>query len=174
MLPAAALADLTADLCGKLATGLESVHSEGVRTSFHIDTVEGRATPVPHCYVAGWLARDTRFRILLPTPSAWNGKLVFGLGGGYGGSVDANNDGVTLPVVSEGYAFAQSDEGREAPVFDARDTWQELHYVRNHQTAMFAKGRVQQRYGRLPSRTYLFGSSGGGWRSLSQLERYPE
>jgi hypothetical protein len=39
---------------------------------------------------------------------------------------------------------------------------------------MFAKGRVQQRYGRLPSRTYLFGSSGGGWRSLSQLERYPE
>lgn len=173
--PGIAGADLTSELCGKLANlagGTETVSSEGVRTAFHIDTVEGRTTPVPHCFIHGTLAGDTRFRILLP--KAWNGKFVLGLGGGYGGDENANTEGVTLPVVTEGYAFASSNEGRPAPVFDQADTWQELHYIRNHQTTQFAKGKIQALYGRLPSRSYLFGSSGGGWRSLSQIERYPQ
>lgn len=173
--PGIAGADLTSELCGKVANlpgGTETVSSEGVRTNFHIDAAEGRTIPVPHCFIHGTLAGDTRFRILLP--KAWNGKYVFGLGGGYGGSENANTEVVTLPVVSEGYAFASSNEGRPAPVFDQADTWQELHYIRNHQTTQFAKGKIQALYGRLPSRSYLFGSSGGGWRSLSQIERYPQ
>jgi hypothetical protein len=170
-----ARADLTADLCGPIhATTSEVVQSEGVRTTFHIQTVEGRSTPVPHCYVDGWLASDTRFRIMLPAAAAWNGKYVLGLGGGYGGSFSSNDDLVNQPVLVQGYAVAQSDEGREAPVFDANDTWQELVTIRNHQTTMFAKSKIAALYGRLPSRSYLFGSSGGGWRSLSQLERYPQ
>jgi hypothetical protein len=170
----AALADLTAELCGPIRASSATVNSEGVRTTFHIQTVEGRSEPVPHCYVDGWLAGDTRFRIMLPAAAAWNGKYVLGLGGGYGGSFSSNNDVVNLPVLVEGYAVAQSDEGREAPVFDANDSWQELHTIRNHQTTMFAKSKIGALYGRQPSRSYLFGSSGGGWRSLSQLERYPQ
>jgi hypothetical protein len=171
----AARADLTAELCGPIHPSTsESLQSEGVRTTFHIQTVEGRSAPVPHCYVDGWLASDTRFRIMLPAAAAWNGKYVLGLGGGYSGSFISNNDLVNLPVLQEGYAVAQSDEGREAPVFDANDTWQELHTIRNHQTTMFAKSKIALLYGRTPSRSYLFGSSGGGWRSLSQLERYPQ
>src|SRR5688572_24392999 len=169
-----ALADLTSELCGPIRATSESVQSEGVRTTFHLQTVEGRSAPVPHCYVDGWLASDTRFRIMLPAASAWNGKYVLGLGGGYGGSFDSNNDAVNLPVLVEGYAVAQSDEGREAPVFDAGDSWQELLTIRNHQTTMFAKSKIAALYGRQASRSYLFGSSGGGWRSLSQLERYPQ
>jgi hypothetical protein len=170
--PLVARADLTDDLCGTLAAGDESVHSQGVGTTFHIDTVEGRLTPVPHCYVHGNLARDTAFRILLPQD--WNGKYVEGLGGGYGGNEFANDAEVAMPVLAQGYAFAESDEGRPAPVFDQADTWQELHFIRNHQMTVFAKGKIAQRYGKGPSRSYLFGSSGGGWRSLAQLERYPE
>jgi hypothetical protein len=172
--PGTALADLTAELCGPIRATSQSVQSEGVRTTFHIQTVEGRSSPVPHCYIDGWLASDTRFRIMLPAPSAWNGKYVLGLGGGYGGSFVSNNDLVNLPVLVEGYAVAQSDEGREAPVFDANDSWQELLTIRNHQTTMFAKSKIAALYGRQASRSYLFGSSGGGWRSLSQLERYPQ
>ena len=172
--PVTALADLTAELCGPIRATGESVHSEGVRTTFHIQTVEGRNSPVPHCYVEGWLASDTRFRIMLPAPSAWNGKYVLGLGGGYSGNAFSNNDLVNLPVLVQGYAVAQSSEGREAPVFDPNDSWQELHTIRNHQTTMFAKSKIAQLYGRQASRSYLFGSSGGGWRSLSQLERYPQ
>lgn len=172
--PATARADLTSDLCARLATGRESIRSEGSTTSVRVVIVEGRAAPVPHCYVEGWLAGDTRFRIMLPARSAWNGKYVLGLGGGYGGSFASNNDLVNLPVLAEGYAVAQCNEGREAPVFGPDDTWQELHYIRNHQTTMFAKSKIAALYGRPPSRSYLFGSSGGGWRSLSQIERYPE
>jgi hypothetical protein len=170
--PGAARADLTEELCGKLAKGDESVQSEGVKTTIHIDTVEGRTSPVAHCYIHGTLAEDTRFRILLP--QAWNDRLVIGLGGGFGGDEFSNDAGATVPLVSVGHAWAQVNEGRVEPVFDASDSFQELHYIRTHQIAQFAKGRVQQRYGKQPDRTYLFGSSGGGWRSLSQIERYPQ
>jgi hypothetical protein len=172
LLPQSASADLTSDLCGKLVPGAESRRSEGRRIRVEIDTVEGRTAPVPHCYVHGTLNGDTRFRILLP--QAWNRKLVFGLGGGYGGNEFANDAEVTQVVVAEGYAFAQSNEGRPAPVFGEDDTWRELHYTANHDTTLFAKEQIKRRYGRRPARTYLFGSSGGGWRSLALLERFPK
>jgi hypothetical protein len=70
------------------------------------------------------------------------------LGGGYGGNEFANDAEVALPVVTEGYAFAETNEGRPAPVFDQGDTWQELHFIRNHQMTMFAKGKITQRYGK--------------------------
>lgn len=168
--PAPALADLTSDLCGKLAAG--PLKSKAITSTVVIDTVEGRTVPAPHCYVHGTIAGDRNFRILLP--QGWNGRLVFGLGGGYGGTEFANDAEVTQVVVREGYAFAQSNEGRPAPVFGRDDTWQELHYIANHETTLLAKELSAKRYGRGPARTYLFGSSGGGWRSLAQLERYPE
>src|SRR5438445_677903 len=83
VLPVMASADLTVDLCGTIANRVENVQSEGVKTSFAVDTVEGRLTPVPHCYIHGTLGGDSRFRIQLP--AAWNGKYVLGMGGGWGG-----------------------------------------------------------------------------------------
>lgn len=167
-----AAADLTADLCGKLAKRVEHVSGEGVRTSFAIDTIEGRLAPVAHCFIHGTLGGDARFRIQLP--AAWNGKYVLGMGGGWGGNEQSAASTIGNIVIAEGYAYAESNQGRPAPVFDQADTWQELHTIRNHQLTRFAKGKIVQRYGRAPSRSYLFGSSGGGWRSLSQLERYPQ
>lgn len=163
--PGTARADLTADLCGKLA-------KKKLRVGGRFDTVEGRTDPVPHCFIHGTLEGDNRFRILLP--AAWNGKFVQGLGGGYGGNEFANTGFVTLPAITQGFAFASSNEGRPAPVFDKNDTWKELHFIANHRLTKFAKKEIEKFYGRKPSRTYLFGSSGGGWRSLALIERFPK
>src|SRR2546425_949584 len=172
VLPVMASADLTVDLCGTIANRVENVQSEGVKTSFAVDTVEGRLTPVPHCYIHGTLGGDSRFRIQLP--ATWNGKYVLGMGGGWGGDEFSAASTVGDIVIAEGYAYAESNQGRPAPVFDQADTFQELTTIRNPQLTQFATGKIVQRYGQPPSRRYLFGSSGGGWRSLSQLERYPQ
>jgi hypothetical protein len=166
--PAPAWADLTTDLCGQVSSRGGTITSEGVKTSFQIDTVEGRATPVPHCFIHGTVAEDSAFLVQLP--AAWNGKYVLQMGGGVGGSEVAG----TLFLLLQGYAHASSNQGRPAPVFEQADTWQELHLIRNHQLSQFVKGLIAQRYGSGPSRSYLYGSSGGAWRSLSQMERYPE
>lgn len=172
LLPTGAGADLTTDLCGKIANRVENVQSEGVKTSFAVDTVEGRLIPAPHCYIHGTLGGDARFRIQLP--AAWNGKYVLGMGGGWGGDEFSGASTIGDIVIASGYAYAESNQGRPAPVFDQADTFQELTTIRNHQLTQFATGKIVQRYGQPPSRRYLFGSSGGGWRSLSQLERYPQ
>ncbi|HZA50317.1 MAG TPA: tannase/feruloyl esterase family alpha/beta hydrolase, partial [Myxococcaceae bacterium] len=168
LVPARAWADLTADLCGKVSSRGGTITSEGVKTSFHIDTVEGRTTPVPHCFIHGTVAEDSAFLVQLP--ANWNGKYVLQMGGGVGGSEVAGNAFLLL----QGYAHASSNQGRPAPVFEQADNWQELHLIRNHQLSQFVKGLIAQRYGSGPSRSYLYGSSGGAWRSLSQMERYPE
>jgi pimeloyl-ACP methyl ester carboxylesterase len=169
----AARADLTDELCGPLMSngGGDHVDTDGKPIRYRIDTLEGRTDPVRHCFVGGTIARDRVFRILLPQD--WNGRFVLGLGGGYGGNVDANTEFVTLPVLEQGYAFASSNEGRQAPVFKPSDTWPELHYIANYQATVVAKHHIEQLYGSPPSYTYLFGSSGGGWRSFALLERYP-
>ena len=166
--PVRAWADLTTDLCGKVSNRGGTITSEGVKTSFHIDTVEGRTTPVPHCFIHGTVAEDSAFLVQLPAD--WNGKYVLQMGGGVGGSEVAGNAFLLL----QGYAHASSNQGRPAPVFEQADNWQELHLIRNHQLSQFVKGLITQRYGSGPSRSYLYGSSGGAWRSLSQMERYPE
>jgi hypothetical protein len=140
-------------------------HPEG------FDTVEERLTPVPHCYLHGTLDTDRSFRIQLP--SAWNGKFVLGMGGGWGGDEFSAASTIGDIVLGEGYAYAESNQGRPTPVFDEDDTWRELHFVANHQLTQFAERIIRRHYGSAPSRKYLFGSSGGGWRALAQLERYP-
>ena len=159
--PGVAIADLTADLCNDLV---------GKRPRI-IDTFEGRATPVPHCYIHGTLDRDRRFRIQLP--ATWNGKFVLGMGGGWGGDEFSAASTIGDIVLADGYAYAESNQGRPAPIFDQDDTWAELHYIANQQLARFAEDMIARRYGEKPSYKYLFGSSGGGWRALAQLERYP-
>ena len=170
--PVAVRADLTSDLCGGLARRVQHIRSERVPTTFAVDTIEGLTDPVPHCFIHGTLAGDARFRILLP--AVWNGRFVLGVGGNWGGSEFSAASTIGDVVLADGYAYAESNQGRLAPAFGPGDTWQELHTIRNHQLTQVAHGQILRRYGRRPSRSYLVGSSGGGWRSLSQLERYPQ
>src|SRR5918996_5315882 len=108
LVPARAWADLTADLCGKVSSRGGTITSEGVKTSFHIDTVEGRTTPVPHCFIHGTVAEDSAFLVQLP--ANWNGKYVLQMGGGVGGSEVAGEAFLLLP----GYCRHPPDHGPRA------------------------------------------------------------
>ena len=50
-----------------------------------ITSVSQETKPVPHCKVAGVIGPEIHFELLLP--EKWNGKFVFGGGGGFVGSV---------------------------------------------------------------------------------------
>ena len=48
-------------------------------------SVTQETQPAPHCKVAGVIGPEIHFELLLP--EKWNGKFVFGGGGGFVGSV---------------------------------------------------------------------------------------
>jgi predicted esterase len=155
------------------ATAIEpgACGSINTATSPELDTVESRTTPVPHCFLHGTLGDDRDFRILLPVD--WNGKYVFGLAGGLGGSENvlvSEGDARFLPA---GYAYAESNQGRRGTVFEADDTFIELNLVANLQTTQYALQKVEELYGAPARRKYLHGFSGGARRGLALLEQYP-
>lgn len=146
--------------CGSITTA----------TSPELDTVESRTAPVPHCFLHGTLGNDRDFRILLPVE--WNGKYVLGVAGGFGGTENGLFEG-TARLLPAGYAYAESNEGRRGTVFDADDTFTELHLTANHQATQYALQKVEELYGAPARRKYLYGFSGGARRALAQLENYP-
>ena len=50
-----------------------------------ITSVSRESAPVHHCKVAGVIGSEIHFELLLP--EKWNGKFVFGGGGGFAGSI---------------------------------------------------------------------------------------
>lgn len=120
---------------------------------------------------------DNRVGFQLGLPLAdWNGKLLFGGGGGFFGSR------VPMTVgVSRGYVSVQTDGGHTASsVSDA--SWAEGSYTRVvdfghravHLTTVAAKAMVQAYYGEDLQRSYFFGCSTGGRQGLVAAERYPD
>ena len=107
---------------------------------------------VPHCKVDGTIDGSIHFELLLP--SAWNGKLVMGGGGGYVGSVQnqAQDGGSAGPTPLErGYATVGTDTGHSASGLDAswalnnREAQENFAHRAVHRTAEVAKaiiGRV--------------------------------
>ena len=68
-----------------------------------------------YCRVNGTLAPSLNFEIRLP--DAWNGKLHYGGGGGYNGSIPGL--AFSLHALRQGYATASSDSGHQGSGVDA-------------------------------------------------------
>ena len=154
-------------LCGSMAVNNPS--DEAV-----LDAVEERMNPVPHCFIHGRLDTDRYFRIQLP--GNWNRKFVLTVEGGHGGSEFRTVDDVfgANHILAEGYAVAASNQGRNGPVFDHDDSFEELSLTANHQLALYAQKKIAQVYGQDARRKYAYGYSGGALRSLVLLEAHPE
>src|SRR5689334_6123173 len=60
-----------------------------------------------YCKVNGTIAPALNFEMRLP--DAWNGKVYYGGGGGYNGSIPA----LSLPALTQGYASVASDSGHQ-------------------------------------------------------------
>ncbi|HEY9068079.1 MAG TPA: tannase/feruloyl esterase family alpha/beta hydrolase [Burkholderiaceae bacterium] len=128
-----------------------------------------------YCKVNGTLDPSLNFEMRLP--DAWNGKLYYGGGGGYNGSIP----GLVLPALLQGYAAVASDSGHQttSPLPDASfalndpfaaQLFGSLAIPTVMSTALEA---VTAAYGTPPTRSYFEGCSEGGREALMAAQRNP-
>ncbi len=142
-----------------------------------ITSVSRESVPVQHCKVAGVIGSEIHFELLLP--EKWNGKFVFGGGGGFAGSVvNAAQD--FFAALQMGYATVGTDTGHQANSFDASWALNNLERLVNfghqavHRTAVNSRALTEAYYGRDIGRSYFAGCSRGGGQALMEAQRYPE
>jgi hypothetical protein len=140
------------------------------------------SAPKPFCRVKAQLkpskGSDIGVEVWLPSPPAWNGKLL-GIGnGGFAGSLDAAPVAMR-PGLLKGYVTAATDTGHIAAGDSARwalnapDKVIDYGHRANHVTAVFAKDLIRSYYGRPAGRAYFKGCSNGGREALMEARRYP-
>jgi feruloyl esterase len=111
-------------------------------------------------------------------PDDWNGKFVFGGGGGFVGFVV--NTALGYGVLQKGYATVGTDTGHQGHPLDASWALNNLERVVSfghqavHRTTVTAKALVADFYGRDSSSNLFFGCSRGGGQALMEAQRYPE
>lgn len=137
-------------------------------------SVAASGTVPVHCRVTGTIAPKLNFSIQLP--DKWNGKLYYGGGGGYNGSIP----GATYsPALMGGYAVVLTDSGHQGSALDAsfalNDTYAaQLFGSLSTPTVMStAIESIMTAYGVAPSKSYFEGCSNGGREALMAVERNP-
>ena len=131
----------------------------------------------PHCKVAGVIGPEIHFELLLP--EKWNGKFVFGGGGGFVGSV-VNVAASLYGAVQSGYATVGTDTGHQAHSLDASWALNNMERIVNfghqavHRTTLTAKALTRAYYQKDIARNYFIGCSRGGGQALMEAQRYPE
>jgi hypothetical protein len=126
-----------------------------------------------YCKVAARI--DPKLNMELRLPDNWNGKLLYGGGGGYNGSIP----GPLATALSAGYANVSSDSGHQASGIDA--SWAlndpfaaQLFGSLSVPTVMSStKELLQAAYNSQPTRSYFEGCSNGGREALMNAQRYP-
>jgi feruloyl esterase len=154
-------------LAGKTTAGATVVAAAVVPSSGTVPT---------YCKVSAKIEPALNFEIRLP--DGWNGKLHYGGGGGFNGSVPPL-DGTNLAALGKGYVSVSSDSGHQAGVFDA--SWaignpqaEAMYGYLSVPTVMSsALEMVKLAYGSAPTKSYFEGCSNGGREGLISAQRYP-
>ena len=126
-----------------------------------------------YCKVNGTIAPSLNFEMRLP--QSWNGKLYYGGGGGYNGSVPALN----LPALNQGYAQVSSDSGHQGSGLSASFALNDPYAAQlfgslSIPTVMSsALEIVKAAYSASPTKSYFEGCSNGGREALMNVQRYP-
>jgi feruloyl esterase len=126
-----------------------------------------------YCKVNGTIAPSLNFEVRLP--DSWNGKLYYGGGGGYNGSIPP----VALSALAQGYAQVASDSGHQAAALDASFALTDAFAAQlfgslSVPTVMStALGVVTAAYRSPPTKSYFEGCSGGGREALMAAQRNP-
>ena len=141
-----------------------------------ITSVTQETDMAPHCKVTGIIGKDINFELLLPHD--WNGKFVFGGGGGFVGSVV--NTALGYGVVEKGYATVGTDTGHQGHPNDASWAQNDLEAIVNfghlavHRTTVTSKALIEAYYQKEIDYSYFFGCSRGGGQALMEAQRYPD
>ncbi len=136
--------------------------------------VKANGAAPTYCKVNGTIAPSLNFEIRLP--DTWNGKLYYGGGGGYDGSIPP----LSLPALTEGYAEVVSDSGHQdkegmSAAFAFTDTFAaQLFGSLSVPTVMSTALKVvTAAYGTPPTKSYFEGCSNGGREALMAVQRNP-
>ncbi|MFA9562568.1 MAG: tannase/feruloyl esterase family alpha/beta hydrolase, partial [Nitrospirota bacterium] len=142
-----------------------------------ITSVTQETQYAPHCKVAGVIGPEIHFELLLP--EKWNGKFVFGGGGGFVGSI-VNVASALYGAVQAGYATVGTDTGHQAHSLDASWALNNMERIVNfghravHRTTVTAKALIKAYYQQDIARKYFIGCSRGGGQALMEAQRYPD
>jgi len=142
-----------------------------------ITSVTQETQGAPHCKVTGVIGSEIHFELLLP--EKWNGKFVFGGGGGFVGSV-VNVAASLYGAVQSGYATVGTDTGHQAHSLDASWAINNMERIVNfghqavHRTTVTAKALTETYYKKDIAHNYFIGCSRGGGQALMEAQRYPE
>jgi hypothetical protein len=125
-----------------------------------------------YCQVLGTLPPALDFELRLP--SAWNGRTVYGGGGGF--------DGVIFPgdeYTEQGYASIASNGGHAGTPLEGAFALDPLKrddftMMSVHRVLPVAQALIRERYGRASQRTWFEGCSNGGREGLIAAQRWPE
>ena len=129
----------------------------------------------PHCLVSGIIGKEIKFELRLP--EEWNGKFVFGGGGGFVGGVV--NFALSYGALQKGYATVGTNTGHEAHSLDASWANYNMERIVNfghlavHRTTVTSKHIIEHYYGQKINKSYFFGCSRGGGQALIEAQRYP-
>ena len=156
--------------CGELAG--RNIAGAAILSS---QVVAATATVTEHCRVRGLIDPKLNFELRLPSLAAWNGKLHYGGGGGYNGSIP----GVNANALNKGFAQVSSDSGHQGSALDASFVLgdpQAAALFGNLSVPVVmgvAKTIVHQYYHHPIRRAYFEGCSNGGREALIQVQRHP-
>ncbi|MCW5774462.1 MAG: tannase/feruloyl esterase family alpha/beta hydrolase, partial [Rhodospirillaceae bacterium] len=144
------------------------------------EEVAEKGTVPAHCRVAGVIAPEIQFEVLLP--QRWNRRFYMSGNGGYAGeSIDVPfRRASRLEALSHGFAAAGTNTGHDAEAeplgtFAFRNLQKQIDYAYRavHLTAVTAKRLVHAYYDRPASFSYWDGCSTGGRQGLMSAQRFP-
>lgn len=133
------------------------------------------AEPV-YCKVNATIAPQLNLEMRLP--DQWNGKLYYGGGGGYNGSIPGLT-GQNLAALQKGYATVNSDSGHQGSGLSASFALNDTHAANLFGSLSVptvlssAREMIQAAYGKAPDRSYFEGCSNGGREALMAAQRNP-
>jgi hypothetical protein len=135
----------------------------------YVDADEWLDEPERHRRVhGGFLGTDTRFSFYFPPPSVYRGRFLHWLEGGPGGHETVAARLLDFPfaqgayVVESNQGHLGTDPGPPNPTI--------TNYRASEATARYAAEMATEMYGSPPHHGYMWGGSGGGFRTISGLE----
>lgn len=149
----------------------------GGATGITASVVAGTGTTPAYCKVSAVLPPKLNMEIRLP--DQWNGKLHYGGGGGYNGSIPGLT-GTSLAALKMGYANVASDSGHQGgdalnADFALNDGYaaQLFGSLSVPTVTGAAKKMLKVAYGTEPKLSYFEGCSNGGREALMAVQRAP-
>jgi hypothetical protein len=144
--------------------------------SAYVDLDEWRDEPVRHRYVhGGFEETETRFSYYFPPVELYEGRFFHPLFAASGSEHGVTSAGVVARAGSIEFAAAsggylvESNQGRTTPTSDPQDPSIQS-YRASAASAQYSRLLAAEMYGDHRPYGYVFGGSGGAWRTMSCIE----